>query len=168
MVAIAQRGPPPCALTVGVAVRHLYLDQNKWIDLARAYHGRPGGARFRDALDTVDRLVCEGYLRVPLSSAHVMETARRGDRASRRRLAEVMIALSRGWVIAPTYTLTRGLAGHVAQSVFVDDPPAPQPLPFGRGIEFAFGNEFLASGRDLARADLLRRALDTLRIPRRF
>ncbi|MCP9490589.1 MAG: hypothetical protein MSC31_12030 [Solirubrobacteraceae bacterium MAG38_C4-C5] len=29
----------------------VYLDQSKWIDLARALHGRADGERFRDALD---------------------------------------------------------------------------------------------------------------------
>lgn|GEM_PF-5612017 len=29
----------------------VYLDQNKWIDLARAATGNPKGERFRDALD---------------------------------------------------------------------------------------------------------------------
>ncbi len=31
----------------------IYLDQNKWIDLARAYHNRPNGNQFKSVLQKV-------------------------------------------------------------------------------------------------------------------
>lgn len=56
----------------------VYLDQNKWIDLARAAHGRPGGESHRDALDLL-RYATEQYLvSLPLSMAHYFETWKRG------------------------------------------------------------------------------------------
>lgn len=144
--------------------RHLYLDQNKWIDLARAWHDRPGGERFRATLDTLLRLVQQDKIVLPLSSTHVLETARAGDPDRRKRLVEVMVALGRGSVIAPSHAVIRVLARRSAQELFVRTPPEAAPAIFGRGIAFAFGESLqsaLAHGRTAEQAALLEAALDT-------
>ena len=72
----------------------LYLDQNKWIDLAKAHHGKDGGTRFRDALDAVREAVQKGSLVVPMSAIHIMETMAPANEGRRTRLAEFMVDLS--------------------------------------------------------------------------
>jgi hypothetical protein len=54
----------------------VYLDLNKWIDLARAELGQEKGKRHRVALDEAERLVGEGRATFPLSFAHFMEAAK--------------------------------------------------------------------------------------------
>jgi hypothetical protein len=73
----------------------VYLDQAKWIDLARAAHGRPGGEKFADMLASVRRASAAQTVNFPLSSGHYIETWRQTDDRRRRRLAETMIELSR-------------------------------------------------------------------------
>jgi hypothetical protein len=40
----------------------VYLDQNKWVNLARAATGHPKGKRFRDALDVCRAAAASGGL----------------------------------------------------------------------------------------------------------
>ena len=56
----------------------VYLDQNKWIDLARAAKGEAAGARFRDVLDLARASVATGIVSFPLDISRYMETAKRG------------------------------------------------------------------------------------------
>jgi len=142
----------------------LYLDQNKWIDLARAYHGQPAGNRFQAALDAVESGIAGEWLSVPLTSGRIIELARHGNRARRSRLAQVFVHLSRGTTLAPVYSVIRSLARRAAQVLFVEDPPEPLPQVHGGGIEFAFGDVLKldrAFGGDAEPADRLRRYLDS-------
>jgi hypothetical protein len=72
----------------------IYLDQNKWIDLARADHNHPTGGPFRDTLQVAHRAVAEGKVCFPLSSTHYVETLNTNNTARRRRLASTMGKLS--------------------------------------------------------------------------
>src|SRR5213595_3678247 len=74
---------------------HVYLDQSKWIDLARAAHGDPAGARYKAALTAARAAVAEGRAAFPLSSGHYVETWRQSDDSRRGRLARTMSELSR-------------------------------------------------------------------------
>jgi hypothetical protein len=75
----------------------VYLDQNQWIDLARARVNSPkvSGER-KDACERLIELARNRKVILPLSSAHVVETAKKGGQ-QRTDLARTMIELSRGW-----------------------------------------------------------------------
>ena len=88
-------------------MRRVYLDQNKWIDLARAASGRSDGEPFIDALAVCRFGVENGLASFPLSSVHYMETLKRKDAGSRGRLATVMRELSRYHSIAPARPVLR-------------------------------------------------------------
>jgi hypothetical protein len=78
----------------------VYLDQNKWIDLARARLGKNEAAR--DVLDVAKEAVRLGLASFPLSSTHYIETW--NSRSARRRwnLASTMFNLARpGGSIGP-------------------------------------------------------------------
>jgi len=78
-----------------MASLRVYLDQNKWIDLARAATGHPAGARFADVLE-IARYGSEAGLAVfPLSSAHYMETLRTRSGRQRHDVGGLMNELSR-------------------------------------------------------------------------
>lgn len=77
----------------------VYLDQNKWVTLARALHApeRLSNSE-RDAALTLVGLVAEDRVVVPLSSAHMLETGCTDGRW-RRQMAPLMVGLSRGWIL---------------------------------------------------------------------
>jgi hypothetical protein len=87
--------------TKGEFPKFLYLDQNKWIDIARAHYGRDDGANFRDALAAVRTAVDRGRLVVPIWGVHVMETMAPADSERRRRTAQFMVDLSRNRMVLP-------------------------------------------------------------------
>jgi hypothetical protein len=76
----------------------VFLDQNKWIDLARVHSGSntsgPMAELFPQLVDAVQRK----RVLFPLSVANIMETAKRNDPNSRRHIAETQAMLSLGHV----------------------------------------------------------------------
>jgi hypothetical protein len=48
-------------------VRVIYLDQNKWIDVARAFHSKTQDAELEAAFAVVERLSRRGAVVFPLS-----------------------------------------------------------------------------------------------------
>jgi hypothetical protein len=121
-------------------MRRVYLDQNKWLDLARAAHNRPGGQDFKDILAISRYGVERGLVSFPLSASHYMETLRRGDAASRHRLAMVMAELSRFHAIASAPDVLPGELDRALRKRY-GKPVFPRPLQvFGVGIAHAFAN----------------------------
>jgi hypothetical protein len=122
-------------------MQRIYLDQNKWLDLSRAAWGRKGGERYADALAVARFGVEHSLASFPLSSSHYVETLRRKDAASRRRLAGLMVTLSRFHAIAPPSRIIEGELDAALYSRF-GKPGDPRPLqPFGMGVWFAMGTE---------------------------
>lgn len=78
----------------------VYLDQNKWVDLARAATGHPLGERFRDALDVCRAAARSGAASFPLDMYRYWETGKRSDDRSRNDVVDVMSELSRQHTMA--------------------------------------------------------------------
>ena len=117
----------------------VYLDQAKWVDLGRAMHGRPGGERFREALDVAHHSVSMGLVQFPLSTGHYIETWRAGDPGRRERLAQTMIELSRARTLArPPDLCDSELDAFIAE---IAGTPLPRPAwpPLGWGYAHASG-----------------------------
>lgn len=83
----------------------VYLDQNKWIDLARAETGHPDGEPFVETLAVLKKAVDDGRARFPLSAAHYYETGKQRDRKKRIELATTMVRLAGTLRIAPPHTI---------------------------------------------------------------
>lgn len=116
----------------------IYLDQNKWIDLARAYHGKSPDPGFRTALDLARKASASGAAVFPLSAIHYMEIARIRDSGRRARLGTVMWEISGGITIAST----RAVLIHELEGALSRVRPRVQPRPFtllSRGVAHAFG-----------------------------
>lgn len=123
-------------------MRTIYLDQNKWIDLARARVRSDVDRGLRAALETVDDHVRRAEWIVPVSSTHHIEMANIGNRRRRFELGETMWELSRGWTMAPYAAIVRHELDQVLQARF----PTIQPRPFqllGKGVAHAFGQSDL-------------------------
>jgi hypothetical protein len=83
----------PDALVRPTQVRLVYLDQNHWINLAKAAVGRPTGRPYRDALAALREARLSGSAVFPLSLTHVMETMTI-SRRQRVDVARIMEELS--------------------------------------------------------------------------
>lgn len=129
------------------------LDQNHWIYLARAYHGKPGGAQ-ADILNALSAAVRSGGIRLPLSFLHLVELLRHETQERRIRLAEVFDLLAAGWFMATwPYVLPLEIDRAVAQAL--GSPPPPHPEVIGRGFLFGMApRECLELGRHLKRGNL--------------
>ncbi|MGC5344842.1 hypothetical protein [Streptomyces sp. DT171] len=77
----------------------VYLDQNHWVTMAQArvVPEKIQRADERQAADDLWGLVTADQVRLPLSSAHLVETVHAGDRERRRNLAHVMLDAYGGW-----------------------------------------------------------------------
>jgi len=119
----------------------VYLDQNKWIDLARAYHDRADGRPFLDVLELAEYASEHRLASFPLSTMHYLETWKHADEGKRERLALVMARLSRFDTIA---SISHVLPAEIEAALnrLFGRPARPRRLRvFGRGISHAFGKD---------------------------
>jgi hypothetical protein len=79
----------------------VYLDQNKWIDLARAAVGHRLGFPFQGTLEALREAVMTGRAEIVLSAVSIMETAEIGRTDRRNHLADITETLWSGRTIAP-------------------------------------------------------------------
>ncbi len=75
----------------------VYLDQNKWIELARVHAGAVNAGPLADLYQELVSAVRSGKVLFPLSATHVLETSKQNDPIKRRNLAETQAILSRGF-----------------------------------------------------------------------
>ncbi len=97
----------------------LCLDQNKWIDLARAHYGREDGAPFKDALGAVRKGVASGKLVVPVTGANIDEATEHFDEGRRERLARFMVDLSENQCLVNHQIVLRWELRQAVLSLFV-------------------------------------------------
>lgn len=127
--------------------KFLYLDQNKWIDLARAHYGRDSGEKFKDALAAVRSAVEANKLVVPLSGVHVMETMAPADAERRRRTAEFMVDVSRNRMVLPHMSIRSLEILHAVIRVLGRQPSTSiRPGLVREGLAYAMGSEAEISG----------------------
>jgi len=117
----------------------VYLDQNKWIELARVANGLDKSSRakqlYRDLIAAID---C-GYI-FPLSAIHIMEFSRIKNHGRRSRLGRVMWDFSQGITTPP---LKEILCWEI-EIAFANLGYDVKPRYFkylGKGIPHAFGEE---------------------------
>jgi hypothetical protein len=78
----------------------VYLDQNKWIDLSRAFHGKTNDSALLDALRYAQIESQKGRVFFPLSWVHYLETAKNTNHEQRKRLGTTMWEISGGRTMA--------------------------------------------------------------------
>lgn len=116
----------------------VYLDQNKWIELARAENGHALGAPFVDTLAVLKGAADEGRVRFPLSSAHYYETGKQRDRAKRMKLSRTMVRLAGQLRIAPPHAVVPWEIRQALDTVFDLAVSVPALELFGTGVAHAF------------------------------
>jgi hypothetical protein len=120
-----------------MAARIIYLDQNKWIDLARSAAG--AGDDFTPAVDFVRAAKAAGAAVFPLSMAHYIESNKQHDDARYERLGRFMHELSGTVTMAGPVAIVR----HEIEMAFARALPMRievQPFSLlGKGVGYALG-----------------------------
>ena len=98
----------------------IYLDQNKWIELARMAYGKDNSARAKRVLRDFEFASNSGHVEIPLSSFHYVETSRISNVDRKVRLGTVMWRFSKGVTIigysaVVRHELESALAKHFSQ-----------------------------------------------------
>lgn len=75
----------------------VFLDQNKWIELAQVHSGRTTSGPVAELFPQLVAAVQRKRVLFPLSASNIMETAKRNDPDSRRHVAETQAILSLGY-----------------------------------------------------------------------
>jgi len=117
----------------------VYLDQNKWIDLARAANGNPLGERFKTVGIVIAAAVEQGEASFPLSAGHFIETWKQRRARQRYELASTMATISRNHTIAPPHQLLPAELDHALQRRFGRSVTPLAVQPFGQGVEHVTG-----------------------------
>tara|TARA_R110000868_G_scaffold250414_1_gene506970 strand:- start:1429 stop:2328 length:900 start_codon:yes stop_codon:yes gene_type:complete len=115
----------------------VYLDQNKWIELARISNGKQSSERDKKIL-TEFRTLAKNGVSFPLASTHYIEFSRIKDPERRRRLGSTMWELSKGISLAPYTKIVEWEIESGLEKVGIDVEKTDVNL-LGKGIEFAFG-----------------------------
>jgi hypothetical protein len=135
-----------------------YLDQNKWIELARIVHGKDRTPRSQAILQHV-RAVTESGCILPLSHIHYIETARISNVGRKSRLGSVMWDYSRGLTMASHSTIVEHEIEEALAPYFPQIKRSSLTL-IGRGIAHAFG-EFVMGGISIPDDETIERAMLT-------
>ncbi len=121
-------------------MKRVYLDQNKWIDLAAAAKGLEKGAPYHDVLTLAEAGVERGYVSFPLSAIHYIETGNRRPWQSRQDLARTMATLSRFHTIAPVNVIVPHEIDLALQGVVGLPLVARDAQVFGIGVSHAMNH----------------------------
>jgi hypothetical protein len=113
----------------------VYLDQNKWIEIARVLTAGTAS----EVVTMIYAAVERGYASFPLSGGHVFETWKAASAARRHALAPAMATISMNHTIAAPSKLLPGELDHAFKRRF-GRPLSPLPIvPFGWGLAHSFG-----------------------------
>lgn len=116
----------------------IYLDQNKWIELAQVRNRVKRDRATERVLDLALERTESGALCFPLSAIHYMELSRVSNPARRERLGAFMWDLSLG----KTLVSHRAIIEHELEFALAARHPSVRPAPFtlvGEGVAHAFG-----------------------------
>jgi len=116
----------------------IYLDQNKWIALARMVYGKDKSQLSKTIVDHTLKAVEDGRIIIVLSAIHYMETARISNSDRRKRLGKVMWKYSKGKTLA-SY---KKIVIHELETALTEFFKIKNKTPFqlvGYGVSHAFG-----------------------------
>lgn len=117
----------------------VYLDQNKWIELARIFHGKDKSDNAKSILRDIEKSLACGYV-YPLSSCHYIEFARIRNPGKRSRLGQVMWRYSGGRTLISLREIVEHEIEVGLQSYLPEIKPRKINL-IGFGIAHAFGEK---------------------------
>lgn len=124
----------------------VYLDQNKWIDLAKALYRSDARPQDEENARALGSAVLEGRVRFPVSETHIMEASRIRDREQRLQLATIMAGFSDGWFLAGRQARLEHEIDAALRRLLSVEGMTESFSPCQRDFFWAFGGaEFLSS-----------------------
>lgn len=118
----------------------VYLDQNKWIELARIVNGKDKSQPSTETLKRINAAVNAGVI-MPLSAIHYLEFASISNDDLRARLGKVMWKYSQGFTIASNSHIVRREIELGINTIFPEVSVRDLNL-IGKGVGHAFGQEY--------------------------
>jgi hypothetical protein len=149
----------------------VYLDLNKWIELAQAEAGHVDGKKYEPALRAAEKLASTGEAIFPLSDAHFMEAAKISDNDRRRKLAKLMVRLSGGWFLASASNLLMPELRRAVALQFEKPLTDEAIVPISRSLKVALKDPDKLTASDLSKKTpsvMLEELLATARVDRNF
>jgi hypothetical protein len=141
----------------------VYLDQNKWIELARVHAGHVTAGPIVAVYAQLSKAVESGQVLLPLSISHILETSKRNDLVSRGCVAATQARLSRGYVYRSRTARLKIEIQTVLRRLFGEQQPQlPGDWVLARGFLQAFEpmDELIVSPQELERIRRINTALD--------
>ena len=141
----------------------IFLDQNKWIDLARVEAGKAPTSQLALLYSELIAAVDAGQAIFPLTVSHILETSKRNDPISRGHAATVQARLSKGHVFRSRKARLLMEMRFALQQLFGETPLAlPNDWAVVPGFMQAFEvfDEMVALPEDAARTRLLNQHVD--------
>lgn len=83
-------------------MKYIYLDQNKWIELAKGI--KENNPKYISLHEIIINRVREGIWAFPLSLIHIQETMKRKKETSRNEILDLMFSISNGYAICDYMT----------------------------------------------------------------
>jgi hypothetical protein len=124
-----------------VTLKIVYLDQNHWIELSKAVHGKDTPPQTHDVLNCIRQAKASGGAVFPLSLAHYYETLKKSAPDRRQRLTAVMRELSGGQTISDIRNVVRHEI-EVSLGQYFKERAQPREFTFlGSGLEYTFGRK---------------------------
>jgi len=131
-------------------VLRVYLDQNKWVDLARAATVNPDGEKFVEALELCRAAAGTGAASFPLDMYRYAETSKRRDDRSRNDVVDVMLELSQQHTMAvPAAVLPHEIDLALQRRFGRPEMPREQRV-FGIGLDHVTGGRMTWPELDLS------------------
>jgi hypothetical protein len=122
----------------------IYLDQNKWIDLSRAYYNTKGGEQFKDVLDLLSKKVVAGEVILPMSIVHYIETTRSANPDRKEKFARFMVSLTKENGIVPFNHIRNAEVNEaVLKRLGRKAEVNVKDLAIGTGLKFIFAIDLL-------------------------
>lgn len=119
-------------------MKYIYLDQNKWILLARGWYS--GKGELYDLVVKLKEKIQLGEVRILLSLLNINETIKQHNKMKRDNLIDFMIELSGGYTIAPYSKEINNIEIHNALAKKVGIKEASlQNMIYGRGLPGLLG-----------------------------
>ena len=119
----------------------MYLDQNKWIQLAQIFNGKNKSPEALEVLHEIKTSIEHGYI-YPLSATHYLELSRIANLGRRQRLGQVMWDFSKNKTLASSENIVTHEIEVALSRYFNNIKSSPLNL-IGEGIANAFGQPAL-------------------------
>jgi hypothetical protein len=124
----------------------LYLDQNAWIYLSKSYYGIDKDTTLSEICSHLMKSSDEGCIICPLSVNHIIESLKHYNKDRRKRFAEFIIKVSKGYTIFPYSKIIPWEIKNAVNGLFGKEQLDLSKRVIGKGISFSLGAKAIIKG----------------------